>query len=290
MEKFLDANENAHTSTSPGSARDVAISDHGQVHKVSVRIPPFWPEEPEIWFAQLEGQFVISGITSDSTKFNYVIGQLDNKYAREVKDLILNPPATEKYATLKNELIKRLTTSNDKKILQMLRHEELGDRKPSQFLRHLKGLYTGEFPKDLLKTMWVSRLPVGIQTVLAGQPASATLDHLATLADQIHDLSHAPMNVATTSSTFLPGSILSELMREVSELRREFRQMSTQRSSRERTPSRDSNRSRHRSSSRSQSRYRNNPICWYHIKFGEKAQRCNKPCDYKTSENFPGSR
>lgn len=111
---------------------------HSEVGKVSVRVPPFWPEEPEIWFAQVEGQFSISGITNDATKFNYVISQLDNKFSREVKDVILNPPACDKYGKLKTELIKRLTASNEKKLKQLLMHEELGDRKPSQFLRHLK--------------------------------------------------------------------------------------------------------------------------------------------------------
>jgi hypothetical protein len=68
-----------------------AAGNQTEIYKVAVRVPPFWPEEPEIWFAQIEGQFAISGITSDATKFNYIISQLDNKYSREVKDIIINP-------------------------------------------------------------------------------------------------------------------------------------------------------------------------------------------------------
>ena len=59
---------------------------------VGIRIPPFCPEKPAAWFAQLEGQFALSNITQDSTKFCYVISYLDDKYAAEVEDVITNPP------------------------------------------------------------------------------------------------------------------------------------------------------------------------------------------------------
>ncbi|XP_068617431.1 uncharacterized protein [Battus philenor] len=108
------------------------------VFKVGVKIPPFWPEEPTLWFAQVEGQFQVSGITSDATKFYHVISQLEQQYAAEVKDIIIAPPQENKFLKLKTELIKRLSASQEKKLKQLLMHEELGDRKPSQFLRHLQ--------------------------------------------------------------------------------------------------------------------------------------------------------
>jgi hypothetical protein len=61
------------------------------VNRVGIRLPPFWPEKPAVWFAQLEGQFALSNITQDATKFYYVISLLDNKYAAEVEDVITNP-------------------------------------------------------------------------------------------------------------------------------------------------------------------------------------------------------
>jgi hypothetical protein len=44
----------------------------------------------------------------------------------------------------------------------------MGDRQPSQFLRHLRGL-APDVPEDFLYTIWSSRLPLNIQTILAGQ-------------------------------------------------------------------------------------------------------------------------
>lgn len=302
MAKFEDAvdKEMANTSSAPGSSSQKnIISDLSQeVCKIGVRIPPFWPEEPEIWFAQIEGQFAISGITSDATKFHHVVSQLENKYSREVKDLIIKPPATDKYQTLKSELIRRLTASKEKKTMQLLHHEELGDRKPSQFLRHLRGLASPDIPNDFLKTIWMSRLPVGIQQLIASQPASSTLDNLATLADQVLDISLSSPAVAATSSPPTPGSVLNDLVHEVAELRRQMQHLSMQRDRSPRSYSRSGDRRRrNRSSSRtrSQSNYRMHPLCFYHSRFGSKARDCIKPCDFEASssssaENYRGSR
>ncbi|CAK1591296.1 unnamed protein product [Parnassius mnemosyne] len=49
-----------------------------------------------------------------------------------------------------------------------------------------------------------------------------------------------------------------------------------------RARSRTRNPHRGRSKSRSQSRYRKFPLCWYHAKFGNRANKCVAPCDYKT--------
>lgn len=257
------------------------------VFKVGTRLPPFWPEEPEVWFGQVEGQFAISGITSDSTKFHYVISQLDAQFAKEVKDLIINPPASDKYVKLKSELIKRLTASKEKKLKQLLMHEELGDRKPSQFLRHLKSLAGVNVPDDFLRTIWTSRLSHGIQTVLAGQPATSSIDDLADLADRIQELAVPSPSVASTSMA-TPGSSLDILAREVAELRRQFQELATDRS----RPRARSTRSPHRRSisrsKRSQSNYRKFPLCWYHFKFAEKASKCVTPCDYKSGNAMGG--
>lgn len=260
------------------------------VYRVGIRIPPFWPEEPEIWFAQIEGQFEISKITSDSTKFYYVLGQLEPRYSAEVKDIIVKPPAVDKYIKLKTELIKRLSVSQEKKVKQLLMHEELGDRRPSQFLRHLQSLAGNNVPDDFIKTIWTSRLPNATQTILACQPSSASLDFLSEMADKVHDIAPSSPQVAA-ASTSRTDSTLDTMARQISELTKQVSALTAKvehqsRPTGRRRPHRERSKS---TSTRSQSSYRQYPTCWYHSKFGNKASRCIRPCDFK-AENSPGSR
>ena len=57
-----------------------------------------------------------------------------------MEDVITSPPAEQTYQKLKTELVQRLSTSREQRVRQLLMHEEMVVRKPSQFLRHLKSL------------------------------------------------------------------------------------------------------------------------------------------------------
>lgn len=77
-------------------------------------IPPFWPKNVTGWFIVLEVQFRSARIASDEMKYNIVIENLQERYMKLVKNIVLNPPATRRYELLKNELIKRLAHLNRK--------------------------------------------------------------------------------------------------------------------------------------------------------------------------------
>lgn len=79
-----------------------------QIGHLAIKAPSFWPEEPELWFAQLEGQFVLGGITQDGTKYLFIIAHIETKYAGEVRDIITQPPEAGKYKATKKALIQRL--------------------------------------------------------------------------------------------------------------------------------------------------------------------------------------
>ncbi|CAK9816250.1 hypothetical protein ANTPLA_LOCUS8937 [Anthophora plagiata] len=169
-----------------------------QISKISIRVPPFWPEQPAVWFKQLEAQFQLNGITADSTKFYHTISQLENKYAAEVHDVICNPPERERYETIKQELIHRVSTSQTRKIHQLLEKEEIGDRTPSQFLRHMKTLAGDTVSEDFLRTLWSSRLPATTQAIVSSQ-ADLPLKKLAEIADRIRETT-APPQVAAVAN------------------------------------------------------------------------------------------
>ncbi|XP_035217728.1 uncharacterized protein LOC118191048 [Stegodyphus dumicola] len=113
------------------------IADDLNISRVSIKPPPFWKVSPTLWFAQLEAQFDIAGITVDSTKFNHVISAIKSDILNSVCDIVLHPPVTGNYDTLKTRLIE-------------LHSErlELGDQRPSQLLCRMRKL-AGETVENL---------------------------------------------------------------------------------------------------------------------------------------------
>ncbi|XP_069356032.1 uncharacterized protein [Maniola hyperantus] len=254
---------------------------------MKIRIPPFWPEDPELWFAQIEGQFEIAGVVSENTKFYYITSNLSSQYSKEVKDIITSPPDRNRYTKLKEELIKRLSASRDRKIQQLLKHEELGNRKPSQFLRHLLGLAGSSVPEDFIKSIWCSRLPASIQTLIASQPAGS-LEDLAHLADRVCDIV-SPVPQVSTSTAAPTASVHSveSMALEIAELKEAVKNLTMQ-LNRQNRQSRQRERSASNRRNRSQSSYRKYPECWYHAKFGSKATKCVKPCNFASGNQQSG--
>lgn len=270
--------------------KSVSTKDFQEACRVGVRTPVFNPDDPVLWFAQLEGQFALSNMTTDSTKFYFVLSQLEPQHIAEVRDLVVSPPATGKYEKLKIELVKRLSASQERKIKQLIIHEELGDRKPSQFLRHLQHLAGPTVPADFIRTIWSSRLPTNLQTIVASQ-VNMSLEELAELADRINDIVTVTGQVTGQVATEPPATAMDLLSKQVAELSRRMETMSMELRDHHRSRSRGLRGSRYRSQSRSRPRSRSqeHPYCWYHYRFGDRALKCTHPCQYKKPENKQGS-
>ena len=73
---------------------------------VNIKLPPFWPADLEVWFAQAEAKLDTQRITTQKTMFNHVVASLSPEFAIEVRDLILHPTPESPYTTLKEQLIK----------------------------------------------------------------------------------------------------------------------------------------------------------------------------------------
>ncbi|EFN86960.1 hypothetical protein EAI_00180 [Harpegnathos saltator] len=238
---------------------DNDLADNLHVNKVAVRAPPFWPDEPELWFVQLESQFVLAGIIQDGTKYAHVLSQIDNKFAREIKDVITNPPAADKYQAIKTALIQRLSSSQEQRIRKLLEHEELGDRKPSQFLRHLQSLARANIPEPLLRTLWLGRLPAQMQVILATRTQDR-LEEVAEQADRIQEVTYRSVAEVT-----LPISDQSRMEQQIRQLTNQIAEMS-RRLDRKYHPQR-------RARSKSQERRKQGGPCFYHRRFGKKRRR-----------------
>ena len=190
---------------------------HAAVHTVSLKLPPFWQEDPALWFHQMEAQFATKGITQQVTKYHYIVGSLAPEIAREVRDVIVTVPAVAPFDTLKERLVSRTSLTESQRMQKLLSLEPLGDQKPSQLLQRIEKLADKNGNDDpILHEIFLTRLPVAVQLVLKSYPDKST-EQLASLADSLvavtQEASHlgpsAPSHLSLLILTLLPLSALS---------------------------------------------------------------------------------
>nr|CAH8820534.1 unnamed protein product [Trichobilharzia regenti] len=281
---------NEQTTNSETNATINAITDF--------RLPQYGFAEPRIWFAVIEPLLEARGIKSQIAKYGMVLAELPPSVLTEISDFIEDPPTEHQFDKLKALLIQRTSLSDEKRIQQLLTGCELGPRKPSQLLRHMRQLI-GHHKVDevVLKQMWLQRLPRNVQQILIISGKSYDLDQLSDMADSIMDvlsdntISHVASDSATpchstpTADTPILAAIADLAARiDKLETNRSDRQV-RRRSSQRRSPSRRRSFSRQRSYTSS----RDSNICWYHWKFGRHALKCVKPCSFSEANQAQGN-
>lgn len=242
----------------------------------AVKIPAYNFNDPALWFTICESTFQLGcpkAITESRTKFNYIIAHLPPEASAIIRDVILNPDATDPYTHVKTELIKRSGESSQQEIRKLLVGEELGDRRPSELLRVMKRRAESHNVSDeLMLELFLAHLPASVQSILAAI-SPLNLEKAAEVADRITEVTPAPVSTCSVSSD---SSIANKLFDEIKKLNLRIDEIS-----RSRSPKRDNNFNRRRSLSRS----RKYEQCWYHFKFGSKANKCIPPCKFEKNAN-----
>lgn len=240
------------------------------------RLPPFWRRNPRLWFAQFEAA-VATSKCSEENKFNLVVPLLGYEDLDQIADIVLSPPATERYNQLKTRLLQAYEESEHQRLQRLLSGFDLGDASPSQLWRRMATTNQGLITEKALKMMWINLLPtplrVALATSLEEEPQTLT-----SKADAMHRMLGTPPSTdlpkqPDDSATLL--SRISELALEVAELKRRPQQRS------DRTHS--SSRDRHRRKDREQG---SSQLCWYHHTFGNKARKCTQPCRHQKAGNL----
>ncbi|GBN70242.1 Transposon Ty3-I Gag-Pol polyprotein [Araneus ventricosus] len=183
----------------------------------AVQIPVYNRSDPALWFIMCESAFKLAvpkPITESVTKFNYVVSHLPPEVASLVRDILMNPDATDPYTHLKTELINRSGESSQQEIRQLLSGEELGTRKPSELLRNMKRrAETLKVPETFMLELFLQRLPTSVQTILAAV-TDLTLDKAAEISDRILEVTPVPMEIHAVNknnSNSMEEKLLSEI-------------------------------------------------------------------------------
>lgn len=146
----------------------------------------------------------------------------------------------------------------------------------------MRDLAKGKIAEDSLRMLWIGHLPTAVRAVLA--VTKVELDGLAVIADKIVETTQsvevAEVQVARTSSADLAAQV-AKLTLEVQELRRgRTEHRGPYRQQRHGTP-RPRYPDRAKSVSKGRSRKSPDWLCFYHYKYGNKANKCVEPCNWE---------
>ena len=255
------------------------------------KFPTFWAHNITMWIKRVEIFFTIHKITTEKSRFNYVVASMDEQVMMEVSDIISEPAVGREYTALKQAMIDRFGESNNNRIRRVLEGLTLGDRTPSGLYRIMQTTAGANMNETTLRTIWLSRLPERVAEIISAQEVADTDISIATLAkmaDRIHAQSR-PTTVAavSTAAAAAPADPVSQLCNQISALTQRLSRMEQWQNNQSRRPSSPNRQQDPQQRSRSRGRLYNG-LCYFHKKFGANARNCSEGCNFSPAASGNG--
>lgn len=256
------------------------------------KISPFFKADPALWFIQVEASLRNAGITNQITMADTVIAHLDIEAVSLISDLVSVPDPNNQYNIIKERIVSTFAVSSEAKLRQLLKGQITLDGKPSQILARMRNLSGSSCSDSVLRSIFLESLPEQCRAVLAASKADSLQD-LAQLADTVMDAFGQSPQYSAVSSAVVPytdsaksgaiasSSTTSALEQKIDEMQKQFQKLSAQVRARSRSRGRRLNSSPHRHS-RNRSA---DGVCRIHLKYGNKANHCIKPCSWKSTDD-----
>lgn len=177
----------AHNNAAQGDQADQitpaiqAAQSDAHINRIAVRPAPFYRKAPDVWFRQLESQFILAGVTSAATKFHYALASLPEDIACDIT------VTGDSYDALKTAVIEMLRANRHQRIEEALAAVELGDRRPTQLVSDIRRRFSEvglQVDDSIVKSRLLMALPSNIRSALVGHE-SASLDNFAKIADSM---------------------------------------------------------------------------------------------------------
>ncbi|XP_036342245.1 uncharacterized protein LOC118751521 [Rhagoletis pomonella] len=147
------------------------------------------------------------------------------------------------------------------------------ENRTSRTSREIRSLAGSEINDNILKSIWMSRLPSNMRLIIS--ISNEPLDKVALLADKISEVSDTP-HVSAVETQQTAAHTQSNIEQQLAEITKEIASIKANINRRSRS------RTRYRPPSHSGTRNADsNGLCWYHLKFGNDAKKCRSPCSKK---------
>lgn len=216
---------------------------------VAIKLPTFWMAQPRVWFQQIEAQFALKNVTTEETKFYYVVSALDQQTASRLIDFLERPPQDNRYTAIKQRLLDTFDLSRQERSARLLNMPPLGDKKPTQLMDEMLALLGDHRSCFLFEHLFMQQMPEDIRLILAREDFDE------------------PRALAKRADTLWLARCSSNTDYTISKVKR------AKQATQSLSPGRSADA---------------NLICFYHRRFGLKALNCCPPCAFQQGNAKPG--
>jgi hypothetical protein len=241
------------------------------VNAVAVKLPEFWPADPTTWFHQAEAAFRRSNVTQSFTKYDHVLMKLPTDVVMSVRDLVnsMQPNTADAYEQLKARLTASYGKTPWQQVNALLDMPPLGDRRPSHMMNEMLALIPTGSNKDdyIFLGIFLRKLPSSMREHLAAANHT-TAAAMSAHADILWDAKAGDTNISAISDASISAIANRSFARHSPDRRSPDRRRGRSGQRRKPTPGPDS---RRRDAS---------TLCFYHSRFGQRANKCEPPCSW----------
>ncbi|VDP57937.1 unnamed protein product [Schistosoma mattheei] len=145
----------------------------------SIQLMPFWPDNIEAWSYYEEAEIHEHGVNDTRAQFLAVVNALPRQFNRYVTPSLFTSGASETYETLKRSILKRVDLTDSQRLDRLLNNIDLQHGSATDMLQRM-GEVIGQrtFDDDLVKQLFLSKLPQQVQAVLVSFQDNAVDDRI----------------------------------------------------------------------------------------------------------------
>lgn len=235
--------------------------------------PAFTSDDIELYLVLLERYFAQLNIADNTHKYNTILCNLPQDVLSQIRALILDPPARNRYEAVCNALRNIYLGSSVKRMKTLMTDVKCQPNSD----HNIRVLWNSiqktvpALPLEMAKDLFISKLPNYLQVHALTNP-TLSIQQLIELLQNVESLTGAhPESTSTPPIQINPQ--LTELSTSIQQLTRMLNSTTPTATSSTNTSETPSTRTKDKHN------------CYYHNRFGVHAKKCVPPCRFTSSKN-----
>ncbi len=244
----------------------------------AVRLPDFHADSPQCWFDNLDSQFATANITQSITKFHWAVAKLPFSLTPTIRPLTRNPTAVaDPYKKLKELLLESYSMTDEQRTNKWLDYPMCGsETRPSVLWDNLTALQPASL-NEAQVALFIRKLPRHISAMI-NTKSFDTPQEMVRRCNQLWG-TQTPEETASAAAAAAAGPWQHSSLRNAQARR-------SPSPYRRKTPGGDkagdkADRRRGSPTPGAAKGGRNDGLCFYHSRFGSKANKCERSCTYQ---------